>query len=94
MTLRITVQCLQVVAKQLTSHINNKLDNPHLSAYKPGNSTEIALLSTTPWSISLACGEPTALVLPELSAVFDTINNYIILGYLKSLFGLGGTILK
>ena len=35
----------QVVAKQLTSHINNKLDNQHQSAYKPGHSTETALLS-------------------------------------------------
>ena len=36
----------QVVARQLTSHINNnKLDNPHQSAYKPGYSTETALLS-------------------------------------------------
>ena len=36
----------RVVAKQLTSHINNnKLDNQHQSAYKPGHSTETALLS-------------------------------------------------
>ena len=36
----------RVVAKQLTSHINNnKLDNPHHSAYKPRHSTETALLS-------------------------------------------------
>ena len=35
----------QIVAKELTSHINNnKLDNPHQSAYKPGHSTEPALL--------------------------------------------------
>ena len=36
----------RVVDKQLTSLINNnKLDNPHQSAYKPGHSTETALLS-------------------------------------------------
>ena len=41
------------VAKQLTSHINNnKLDNPHQSAYKPGHSTETALLSIKMRSIS------------------------------------------
>ena len=35
----------RVIARQLTSHINNnKLDNPHQSAYKPGHSTETALL--------------------------------------------------
>ena len=34
----------QVVAKQLTYHIkNNKLDNPHQSAYKLYHSTETAL---------------------------------------------------
>ena len=36
----------RVVAKQLMEHINvNNLDNPHQSAYKPGHSTETALLS-------------------------------------------------
>ena len=85
----------RVVAKQLTSHINNnKLDNPHQSAYKPGHSTETALLSIKMRSISLAHGEPTALVLLDLSAAFDTIDHNILLGYLKSWFGLGGTVLK
>ena len=36
----------RVAAKQLTSDINNiKLDNPHQSGYKPGHSSETALLS-------------------------------------------------
>ena len=42
MNLRITVQCLvkRVEAMELMSHVNsNKLDNPNLSAYKPGYST-------------------------------------------------------
>ena len=39
---------------------------------------------------SLACGEPTALVLLDLSA----IGHNILLGYLKSWFDLGGTVLK
>ena len=44
----------RVVARQLMSHINNnKLDNPHQSAYKPGHSTETALLSTKTRIISL-----------------------------------------
>ena len=86
----------RVVAKQLTSHINNnKLDNPHQSAYKPGHTTETALLSIkNEVHLSLACGEPTALVLLDLSATFDTIDHNILLGYLKSWFGLGGTVLK
>ena len=86
----------RVVARQLTSHINNnKLDNPHQSAYKPGHSTETALLSIkNEVHLSLARGEPTALVLLDLSAVFDTIDHNILLGYLKSWFGLGGTVLR
>ena len=105
MTLRIIAQCglcflsklvERVVAKQLTSHINNnKLDNSHQSSYKPGHSTKTALLSIkNEVYISLACGEPKALVLLDLSTVFDTIDHNILLGYLKSWFGLGGTVLK
>ena len=86
----------RVVARQLASHINNnKLDNPHQSAYKPGHSTETALLSIkNEVHLSLARGEPTALVLLDLSAAFDTIDHNIFLGYLKSWFGLGGTALR
>ena len=86
----------RVVAKQLMSQINNnKLDNPHQSAYKPGHSTETTLLSIkNEVHLSLARGEPTALVLFYLSAAFDTIGYNILLGYLKSWFGLGGTVLK
>ena len=86
----------RVVAKQLTSHINNnKLENQHQSAYKSGHSTETALLSIkNEIHLSLARGKPTALVLLDLSAAFDTIDHNILLGYLKSWLGLGGTVLK
>ena len=85
----------RVVTKQLTSHINNnKLDNPHQSAYKPGHSTETALLSIkNEVHLSLTRGEPMALVL-DLSAAFDTIDHNILFSYLKSWFRLGGTVLK
>ena len=82
----------RVVAKQLTSHINNnKLDNQHRSAYKPGHSTETALLSIKMRPIFLW---HAALVLLDLSATFDTIDHNILLGYLKTWFGLGRTVLK
>ena len=77
----------RVVARQLTSHINNnKLDNPHQSAYKLGHSTETVLLSIK--------NEVHLSVLLDLSAAFDTIDHNILLGYLKSWFGLGGTVLR
>ena len=84
------------VARQLTSHINNnKLDNPHQSAYKPGHSTETALLSIkNEVHLSLARSEPTALVLVDLSAAFDTIDHNILLGYLKLWLCLGETVLR
>ena len=57
--------------------------------------SETALLSIkNEVHLSLACGEPTAIVLLDLSAAFDTIDHNILLGYLKSWFGLGGTVLK
>ena len=75
----------RVVAKLLTSYINNKLDNSHQSAYKPGHSTETALLPIkNEIHFSLAHGEPKALVLLDLSATFDTIDHNILRGYLKS----------
>ena len=45
-------------------------------------------------SISLARGEPTALVLLNLSAAFDTIDNNTLPCYLESWFDLDGTVLK
>ena len=86
----------QIVDKELTSHINNnKLDNPHQSAYKSGHSTERALLSIrNEVHLSLAHDKPMALVLLDLSAAFDTIDHNILLGYVKSWFSFGGTALK
>ena len=69
------VEC--VVAKQLLEHIHvhvHNLDNPYLSTYKAGHSTETALLSIkNEVHLSFSRGEPTVLVLLDLSATFDTI---------------------
>ena len=50
-------------------HVHN-LDNLYQSAYKAGHSTETALLSIkNEFHLSLSRGEPTALVLLDLSAI-------------------------
>ena len=84
-----------VVAKQLKSLINsNKLDNCPHSDYKLGHSTETASLSIKKEvQLSLVQGKPTALELPDLSSAFDTIDPNSLLD-LKSLFILGGSVLK
>ena len=86
----------RVVVKQLMQHINsNNLDNPRQSAYKSGHSTETALLLIkNEIHLSLSRGEPTALVLLDLSAAFDTIDHPTLLNCLKSWFGVSGTALK
>ena len=80
----------RIVAKRLTSHIvNHSLDEPLQSAYKPGHSTETALLKVTN-DILLALDEKrdVFLVLLDLSAAFDTVNHTILLNRLRDRFGL------
>ena len=88
------VEC--VVAKQLLEHIHvHNLDNPYQLAYKAGHSTETALLSIkNEVHLSLSRGEPTALVLLNLSAAFNTINHSTLLSCLCIWFGIGGSVLK
>ena len=86
----------RVVAKQLLEHIQvHSLDNPYQSAYKTGHSTENALLSIkNEVHLSLSRGEPTALVLLDLSAAFDTIVHSTLLHCLQTWFGIGVPVLK
>ena len=86
----------RVVAKQLLEHIHvHSLNNPYQSAYKTGHSTETALLSIkNEVHLSLSRGEPTALVLLDLSAAFDTIDHSTFLHCLQNWFGIGGSVLK
>ena len=85
-----------VVAKQLLEHIHvDNLDNPYQLAYKAGHSTETALLSIkNEVHLSLSRGEPTALVLLDLSAAFDTIDDSTLLSCLRIWFGVGDPVLK
>ena len=64
---------------------SNNLDNPRQSAYKSGHSIETALLRIkNEIHLSLSQGEPTALVLLDLSAAFYTTDHTTLLNCLKS----------
>ena len=69
------------MASRLSTHMNqNNLAEPMQSAYRPGHSTETALLHAHN-NILVAVDEQkaVALVLLDLSAAFDTIDHNIML---------------
>ena len=67
----------RTVSKQLKDYLSlNNLGNIYQSAYKAGHSTETTLLKIkSDIHLNLAQGQPTALVLLDLSAAFDTIDH-------------------
>ena len=86
----------RVVAKQLLEHIHaHILDSLYQSVCKTGHSTETALLSIkNEVHLSLSRGEPTALMLFDLSAAFITIYHSTLLRCLHTWFAIGGSVLK
>ena len=63
---------------------SNNLGNLRQPAYKSGHSSQTALLHIKKEIyLSLSRGEPTALVLLDLPAVFDTVDNIMLLNCLK-----------
>ena len=86
----------RVVAIQLKHHLSdNNLENLHQSAYKAGHSTETALLKIkSDIHINLSQNIPTALILLDLSAAFDTIDHARLLERLKSWFGISDVVLN
>jgi len=86
----------RVVASQVKRHVDeSNLGNCHQSAYKSGHSTETTLLSIkNDIHASLAKGMPTALVLLDLSAAFDTIDHKGLLDCLSSWFGFADVVHK
>ena len=86
----------RIVAAQIRSHMDSHdLGNTFQSAYKLGHSTETTLLCIkNEIHLSLSKGMPTALVLLDLSAAFDTIDHDTLLSCLSSRFGFAGSALK
>ena len=86
----------QVVAKQLLEHIHvTNLNNLYQSAYKTGHSTETALLSIKrKVHLFLLRGKPTALILLDISAAFDTTDHSTLFSCLQSWIGVGSFVLK
>ena len=85
----------RTVSKQLKDYLSsNNLDNIYQSAYKAGHSTETTLLKIkSDIHLNLAQGQPTALVLLDLSAAFDTIDHLKLFDCLSLWFGFSNTIL-
>ena len=82
-----------VVPIQLKHHLTvNELDNINYSSYKTGHSTETALLKITyNVKINLAQKKPTSVILLDLSAAFDTMDQQLS-NELSTKFGLSGCV--
>ena len=75
--------------------VNQLSDHMSQSAYRPFHSTETALLKVqSDILLSMDDQKVTLLVMPDLSAAFDTIDCSILLETLGSGFGVGGTAFK
>ena len=86
----------RVVASQLKDYLaTNNLDNTNQSAYKSGYSTKTTLLKIkNDIHLNLAENKPTALILLDLSAVFDTIDHLTLHKLLQSTFGFDRIVLN
>ena len=82
----------RIVSAQLLDHMSlNLLHEPLQSAYKPGHSTETAILRVKN-DIDCALGERKGvlLVLLDLSAAFDTVDHTILLKRMNTYLGISG----
>ena len=66
-----------------------------MSGFKPGHSTETALLKVfNDLILTVDSGSPAILVLLDLSAAFDTVDHRILLSRLENQVGISGTALS
>ena len=86
----------KVVLHKPFSHLQeNNLSNPFQSAYRAGYSNETILLRIVNDILSaLDKNNISVLLLLDLSAAFDTIDNQILLSRLNSVFGIQSTALQ
>ena len=86
----------KVVAKRYQENVDeHKLEANSQSSYRKFHSTETALLKIQSDIIhELDNGNPAALVLLDLSAAIDTIDQSRLLGRLNCLYGISGTTLE
>ena len=84
----------KLVMVQISRHLSvNNLLNQFQSAYRPGNSTETALLKiVNDLHISLDDGNISLLASLDLFAAFDTIGHNILIHKLQHGFGHSGTV--
>ena len=86
----ITKAIEEIAADRLNCHlVNNDLQEPLQSAYKPGHSTETALLKVQKDILCrLDKKSCVILLLLDMSAAFDTVGHQILLTRLSSRFGI------
>ena len=86
----------KLVLSQVSSYLNShNLYNTCQSAYRPGHSTETALLKVVnDLFLSLSKGKISVLALLDFSSSFDTIDHPILVHHLHNDFGFTGTVLQ
>ena len=86
----------KLVLSQVSSYLNShNLCNTCQSAYRPGHSTETALLKVVnDLFLSLNKGNISVLALLDFSSAFDTIDHTILVHRLHTDFGFTDTVLQ
>ena len=86
----------RVVAAQLHDHLkHNNLFEKFQSGFRPGHSTETALVRVTNDLLMASdSGSPSLLILLDLTAAFDTVDHSILLHRLQHTIGLSDNVLN